>query len=125
LIRDGYQCKVAHVFERTLEEDNPQLYNAIIVKDPDAKFRRTEAAHIIPLCFNNLTDEDSSLARARAWGILDYFAGGSKVVDFLQGQNINNLDNILTLHHEIHAEFDELRCWLEPKEVNSKLISDY
>jgi hypothetical protein len=41
------------------------------------------------------------------------------MVEFLRGQNINNLDNILTLNREIHPEFDDLKVWLEPYGVHN------
>jgi HNH endonuclease len=116
LVRDGYKCKVTNVYECQVEELDPDLYEKLSEEDVD--FRRTEAAHIIPLCFNNLSSE-TMVGRSRAWAILDNFAGGPRMVEFLRGQNINNLDNILTLNREIHSEFDDLKVWLEPYGVHN------
>jgi HNH endonuclease len=114
LIRDGYQCKIGGVYEQKVDEIDPVLFQELWEKD--VQFRGTEAAHIIPLCFNAITDA-TMVGRGRAWRLLDKFAGGSGIAEFLRAENINNLNNILTLHRDIHPEFDDLRWWLEPYKV--------
>jgi hypothetical protein len=62
--------------------------------------------------------------RVRAWGLLDKFAGGSRIVEFLLGENINKVDHLITLRRDLHPDFDDLRWWLEPYKVRSWLTSN-
>ena len=48
-----------------------------------------------------------------AWTIMKCF-GGVKVEDELNGNQIHQLENIITMDSNIHTSFDNLQLWLEP-----------
>jgi hypothetical protein len=47
-----------------------------------------------------------------AWTVMKWF-GGIKVEDELNGSQIHQLENIITMDSNIHKSFDNLQLWLE------------
>ena len=45
------------------------------------------------------------------------FSGWDDIVSELCGDEINRIDNILTLDHNVHVAFGSMKGWLEPTAV--------
>ena len=55
--------------------------------------------------------------------MLKLFSGWDDIESELRGDEINRIDNILTLSPEVHRFFGRMKGWLEAKEVSRLLIS--
>ncbi|KAG8899708.1 peroxisomal assembly protein, partial [Tulasnella sp. 403] len=121
LKRDSYRCMVSKL------QDSQHFK-----KELGGFGMRTEVAHILPFSLNTLKNDQmasefpllqlmvtylyaaQSLQKPRVWEIIEMF---SRVrLDELDGQDINRLENILTLSSVIHREFGELNIWLKSVE---------
>lgn len=59
------------------------------------------------------------MTSAALWLILEtYFGFPRELTTALNGRGIHDVQNILTLSAESHAEFDGLGWWLEPNNVS-------
>ncbi len=64
-----------------------------------------------------MADKAQLEGAATFWGILKVF--GYHLQPGLNGNNINRLENVLTLGGDLHAWFDDMNFWLE--EVEGKV----
>ncbi|KAG8894860.1 hypothetical protein FRB99_000947 [Tulasnella sp. 403] len=108
LKRDGYRCTIS----------KSQDWNHFD-EELGGPAMELEAAHILPFSLNNLKSDQMASITLRSqkpvvWQIIEMF---SRVrLEDLNGQDINRLENILTLSSIVHHRFGELNIWLKSVE---------
>ncbi|KAF8327705.1 uncharacterized protein EI90DRAFT_3066603 [Cantharellus anzutake] len=119
--RDGGRCVATGKYDLlTAQSDASSLEFKI---PPDAPCCMTEAALIFPSSINrNIAGGNEGAAKndwaASVWAVMEHF-GNVRVLDELNGDNIHRLENVLTLSHDIHSAFDQLKFWFEATNANA------
>ncbi|KAG8906720.1 hypothetical protein FRB99_006318 [Tulasnella sp. 403] len=103
LKRDNYCCVVSKLKDW-------KYYN----RELDKSKIKTEATHILPFSLNNLTSNQMWSRKPRVWQIIEMFS--QVQLDEFNGQDINRLENVLTLSSDLHSLFGELNIWFKPVE---------
>lgn len=55
--------------------------------------------------------------RVACWQALTLFSGWGDLLDDLVGENINRIENIMTLSLDAHDVFGKMQGWLEAREA--------
>ncbi|KZT10295.1 uncharacterized protein LAESUDRAFT_755803 [Laetiporus sulphureus 93-53] len=110
LVRDGYKCVITG-------KDHVDKITTWTGFDLDT----TDAAHIMPFGLNDFeeTDVPTMVDETAVWAALQAFSGRS--LDGLRGDDINSLENVLTLSASVHRLFGQLVLALEPIEAKSNV----
>ncbi|KAI0760556.1 hypothetical protein C8Q74DRAFT_1451463 [Fomes fomentarius] len=117
LARDGYCCMV------TGRPDTNYLalhFDALMSVYGKRHSALTQCCHIIPFSISSFKGEREETfgykleGAAIFWGILKMF--GYHLQPELNGNNINRLENVMTLGGDLHAWFDDMNIWLEEVE---------
>ncbi|CAL1697742.1 unnamed protein product [Somion occarium] len=114
LLRDGYRCLVSGKYDALAREALELPLEEILNFGP-AVF--TECAHIVPASTyfnvntgNSSKDPNKKDYAASVLAVLKHFGYD---VDKLNGASVHSLFNMMTLAHDTHDLFDQLRLWLE------------
>jgi len=75
------------------------------------KIRSTKAAHILPFSLSLRSQVLAEVTKSeRIWEVINRFGGIGR--EELDGDNINRIDNVVTLGLEEHSRFRNLDTWL-------------
>ncbi|KAF5372029.1 hypothetical protein D9615_008120 [Tricholomella constricta] len=105
LKRDGARCVISGIMDMRHALKHLQVYQ------PGDEYKYTEAAHIIPFGINKT---HSNQARAKSAEIITLFTGID--ISEVNGNDINRLENVMTLSLDEHKKFGGFDIWLEPLE---------
>lgn len=118
LRRDGFCSLMSGKLDSIVVE------NSLIEYDPSEQFSFMRAAHVIPF---SLTSTSNRLAeiqhKADVREVIGRFSG-EDLLHELTGNEINRLENVLTLNTDEHTYFGKLKCWFEPygDEPNDNIV---
>ncbi|KAG8731853.1 hypothetical protein FRC10_001401 [Ceratobasidium sp. 414] len=111
LIRDNYRCMLTGTVDSSSFKASARLQAT-----PGITVVPTECCHILPQYVGHgLGNPLRRDASANVWTVLQCF--GDVQAAELNGAEMHNLCNILTLQRNFHSSFDSLDIWLEPIDV--------
>jgi len=118
LICDGYRCVVTGRYDMCSVRLIQELQD-IVVSYPSVKTEATECAHIFAESTNSSIEPGSAKRDYTAimWAVMHRF-GHEKLPDELNVSNVHHLENVMTLVHGFHVEFDQLSVWFVETRTN-------
>jgi len=111
LIRDGYRCVVTRKYDTRSVKEIRELKD-IVLSDPSLRTEATQCAHIFAESTNSSIEPGSAKRNyaATMWAVMCRF-GFEELPAELNGSKVHRLENVMTLVHGFHVNFDQLMVW--------------
>ncbi|KAF8604828.1 hypothetical protein BDV93DRAFT_440060, partial [Ceratobasidium sp. AG-I] len=104
LRRDKYRCIVSGKLDMAVRKK--RKIKLAVGEEDDV----TQAAHILPFSLARTGDNPAEVRRHRVWDVIAQYGGIN--LDELNGNDINRVENVMTLSAKQHKLFGELDMWL-------------
>ncbi|KIJ23303.1 hypothetical protein M422DRAFT_276150, partial [Sphaerobolus stellatus SS14] len=110
LVRDNFRCPISGIVDKTSFLKNRELRQ--MVAREKLRIGCTECAHIISESINSNITRGSPKEQyaTTVWAVLERF-GYRGLSDELNGPKVHRLDKVITMGHDIHQDFYNLRLW--------------
>ncbi|KAF8905958.1 hypothetical protein CPB84DRAFT_1813942 [Gymnopilus junonius] len=111
LIRDGYRCVVTGKYDANSVTIVRELRERI-TQDSSLRREATECAHIFAESTNSSIEPGTPKRdyASSMWAVMRRF-GYEELPDDLNGSKVHRLENVMTVVHGFHMDFDTLKVW--------------